>query len=511
MGLPAASPTEPGRLPAKRLNRLVKTAFASRRTPFFAVCFLAVLHAFGLPSAPARADFDAGVRAYDAGDYEAAFQTWLPLARDGDPFAQRNLGHLYRLGRGVPQDFAVAANWYRRASDQGLVRAQANLANMYLRGQGVEQDTERAAAWFHRAAVAGHIISQFNVGLLFDKGLGVPRDPAKAMGWFLAASEGGHEKARELLATYRSEGMKPANPETLRDEPVLAEAINAPPGPVAALPRASDADDEDEAPPPRATTAARSPAAGRPAAAPAGRAAPSARAPASANDDDDESDDPFASRAPATAPVPRATAAAPARPAASPPATAASRTSAAAPPPGSDDDLSGENESAPASGVASGPVSAEGRDTLGADDDIVPAPAAPAARAPGPVASLPAPTAPATPAPAAVAVTPEQQRAVDLGLEAYRGRDYAGAMRIWKPQAETDNREAQFYVGGLYMDGSGVPADVVQAHAWWRLASDKGHAKAKEFVELIESIMTPDERTRARTLAADLRGTAAAR
>ena len=61
------------------------------------------------------------------------------------------------------------------------------------------------------------------------------------------------------------------------------------------------------------------------------------------------------------------------------------------------------------------------------------------------------------------------------------------------------------------MDGSGVPADVVQAHAWWRLASDKGHAKAKEFVELIESIMTPDERTRARTLAADLRGTAAAR
>ncbi len=499
MGPPAASLMERGKLAAKRLNRLGKPASAQRWMPAFSVWALAALLACGLPAAPARADFDAGVRAYDAGDYEAAFQTWLPLARDGDAFAQRNLGHLYRLGRGVPQDFAVAANWYRRASDQGLVRAQANLANMYLRGQGVAQNTARAAAWFHRAAVAGHTISQFNVGLLFDKGLGVPRDPPKAMGWFLAASEGGHEKARELLETYRSEGLKPAAPETLRDEPLLAEAINAPPGPVAALPRADrDDDEEDATPAPRRTTA---PA--RPAAAPAARAAaPPAGArsrTAAANEDDDESDDPFASRVPAAAPVPRAAAPAPATTRGAPPPRPAPRAQ-----PGSDDDPFGEDETAPATGVTSGPVSAEGRDTLGADDEDT-------RPAPGPVASLPSAAVPGPPASAAAPVPPEQQRAVDLGLEAYRTRDYAGALRIWRPLAEAGNREAQFYVGGLYMDGSGVPADVVQAHAWWRLSSDKGHTKAREFVELIESIMTPEERTRARNLAADLRGTATAR
>jgi TPR repeat protein len=531
MGLPAASRTERGKPLAKRLIRLEKPAFAPRRTPAFVVWALAAILAVALPAIPARADFDSGVRAYDAGDYEAAFQIWLPLARDGDSFAQRNLGHLYRLGRGVPQDFGVAANWYRRASDQGLVRAQANLANMYLRGQGVEQDTERAAAWFHRAAVAGHTISQFNIGLLFDKGLGVQRDPAKAMGWFLAASEGGHEKARELLEAYRSEGVKPAPPETLRNEPELAEAINAPPGPVAALPRAVE-----ESPAPRAPTASeraaarpgpapapRAAAAPAPAPAPAGRAqaAPPTRA-AATNPDDDESDDPFAGRAPAAAPVPRAAPPAPATAAAAPAASAAPRTPPAAAAAGNDDDPFGENETRPAAPSArtaqpaasapSAAISAEGRDTLGGDE---PAPAAPAARspatpaaspaptAPGPVASLPAPT---SPAPAvAPPVSAEQQAAVDLGLEAYRGRDYAGALRIWRPLAETGNRDAQFYLGGLYMDGSGVPADVVQAHVWWRLASEKGHAKAKEFVDLIESIMTPEERNKARDLAADLR------
>ena len=60
-------------------------------------------------------------------------------------------------------------------------------------------------------------------------------------------------------------------------------------------------------------------------------------------------------------------------------------------------------------------------------------------------------------------------------------------------------------------DGVVGQQHVVQAHAWWRLSSDKGHTKAREFVELIESIMTPEERTRARNLAADLRGTATAR
>ena len=60
------------------------------------------------------------------------------MTHSGDPAAQRNLAHLYRMGLGVAQDFVQAVSWCRLAAESGLAGAQANLAIMYLRGQGVE-------------------------------------------------------------------------------------------------------------------------------------------------------------------------------------------------------------------------------------------------------------------------------------------------------------------------------------------------------------------------------------
>ena len=54
------------------------------------------------------------------------------------------------------------------------------------------------------------------------------------------------------------------------------------------------------------------------------------------------------------------------------------------------------------------------------------------------------------------------------------------------------------------MDGSGVDEDFIRAHAWWRIAADKGHAKAKEFLDLIRSIMTPEQIESAERLALTL-------
>ena len=46
---------------------------------------------------------------------------------------------MYDRGDGVPQDFAEAMKWYRRAADQGYANAQSNLAIMYNNGHGVPQ------------------------------------------------------------------------------------------------------------------------------------------------------------------------------------------------------------------------------------------------------------------------------------------------------------------------------------------------------------------------------------
>ena len=168
----------------------------------------------GLATA-ARADFATGLRSYEAGDYYAAYKEWLPLAEAGDPAAQRNLGHLYRLGRGVTKDFVKAAEWYRKSAEQGFARAQANLGNMYLRGQGVPKDPITAAKWFGRAAKQEHSIAQFNLGLMYENGIGLAQDDVAALGWYYRASKAGHRKAAQRLARLVSRGATPPTDDTL--------------------------------------------------------------------------------------------------------------------------------------------------------------------------------------------------------------------------------------------------------------------------------------------------------
>lgn len=82
-------------------------------------------------------------------------QVLEPLAREGNVVAQFNLGVLHDNGRGVWQDHAAAARWYRLAAKQGHAAAQFNLAGLYFEGLGVPRDLVRASVWFTLAATAG--------------------------------------------------------------------------------------------------------------------------------------------------------------------------------------------------------------------------------------------------------------------------------------------------------------------------------------------------------------------
>ena len=102
-------------------------------------------------------DFDDGLAAYERGDYLTAADLWRPLAENGDPEAQYRLGELYRLGRGVPEDPAIAGRWHLQAAEQGHGMAMYYLALMYYRGRGAEweRDYVRAYVWFTLAAEQG--------------------------------------------------------------------------------------------------------------------------------------------------------------------------------------------------------------------------------------------------------------------------------------------------------------------------------------------------------------------
>ena len=101
------------------------------------------------------ADFQAGLIAYEQGDYATALKEWQPLAEQGDATAQYNLGLMYAQGKGVPQDDAKAVRWYRKAAEQGLAAAQTNLGLIYSQGNGVPKDYVHAYVWYNLAAAQG--------------------------------------------------------------------------------------------------------------------------------------------------------------------------------------------------------------------------------------------------------------------------------------------------------------------------------------------------------------------
>ena len=105
---------------------------------------------------PALADFQAGLDAFQNGDYVTAAKEWRPLAEEGSPIAQFNLGLLYLDGHGVPQSDAEAVNWFRRAAEQDYAQAQHNLGAMYGKGQGVKRDLIQAYKWLNICAAKGN-------------------------------------------------------------------------------------------------------------------------------------------------------------------------------------------------------------------------------------------------------------------------------------------------------------------------------------------------------------------
>jgi len=70
-----------------------------------------------------------------------SLQRWLPLAEKGDPEAQYYVARIYGNGMGgVTTDYTRAAEWYRKAADQGYKAAKMELGYMYEEGLGVQQD-----------------------------------------------------------------------------------------------------------------------------------------------------------------------------------------------------------------------------------------------------------------------------------------------------------------------------------------------------------------------------------
>jgi len=137
-------------------------------------------------------------------DYAQAAAWYRKAADQGNADGQFNLGMLYESGKGVPPDYVQAASWYRKAADQGTAYAQFNLGGLYLNGRGVPKDEAQSAYWFRKAADQGDARAQFNLGWLYETGKGVTQDIAQATSWYRKAAEHGNADAQKRMQTLEA-------------------------------------------------------------------------------------------------------------------------------------------------------------------------------------------------------------------------------------------------------------------------------------------------------------------
>jgi hypothetical protein len=111
-----------------------------------------------------RADFNDGVVAYLMADYEKAFSTMQSLAETSDHgYAQYYMAMMYLKGQGVDQNYKVASEWFRRASEKNIPQAQYKLGDLYFNGRGVPKDYENAYIWYSVGASHKHELSVSSV------------------------------------------------------------------------------------------------------------------------------------------------------------------------------------------------------------------------------------------------------------------------------------------------------------------------------------------------------------
>jgi localization factor PodJL len=160
----------------------------------------------GLRAAAAKGDpaaeFEVAVRLAEGRgipqNFTAAAEWFERAARQGLVPAQFRLGGLYEKGMGVRKDLEAARRLYLAASNAGHAKAMHNLAVLYAEGADGKPDYQSAAYWFRKAADYGVTDSQYNLGILYARGIGVETNLAEAYKWFaLAAREGDRESAKK--------------------------------------------------------------------------------------------------------------------------------------------------------------------------------------------------------------------------------------------------------------------------------------------------------------------------
>ncbi|MEA1651391.1 tetratricopeptide repeat protein [Nitrospirillum sp. BR 11164] len=174
--------------------------------------------ASSVPAAPpgAKSALDQGIAAFEAGKKVEAVALLTPLAEKGDADAQTYLGWIYEeplvtiTATGsqpafVP-DNTKARAWYEKAAAQGQAHALNNLGSLYFLGRGVPEDRAKGIELFQQAAAKGDIQAQNNLTMIYYNGVGTAKDSQAALMWCERAAIQGDPQSLHFLAALSIAG-----------------------------------------------------------------------------------------------------------------------------------------------------------------------------------------------------------------------------------------------------------------------------------------------------------------
>ncbi len=167
-------------------------------------------------------DLKRAKRAYRNGEYGRALKFFRRASDDGNIVADWYLGHMYRMGRGVPRDDAMAYSYYGRVADlyepdepdqnrlritvDSLVRI-ADFQRSGVNNGGIKQNAVAAARTYLKVATAyGHPAAQYALGVMNIRGEGVKSNPPQGLKWLIAAARKRYAPAEAYLGELYWEG-----------------------------------------------------------------------------------------------------------------------------------------------------------------------------------------------------------------------------------------------------------------------------------------------------------------
>lgn len=134
------------------------------------------------------------------------------LLSSNHPKSQFLLGQLYENGDGVPADFEIAYEYFKKSADSGDSDAQFKMGSLYYASNEayipiVTQNYSEAFKYLKLASSQGNPNANFLIGKMHELGQGIPQNLKEAFRYYNISSDQGNPESLFCLGLLYQKGL----------------------------------------------------------------------------------------------------------------------------------------------------------------------------------------------------------------------------------------------------------------------------------------------------------------